>query len=228
VKIPAGPARGDTWRVRRTTWIDEDAIVWSHHLGARAGRPMVVFMHGFSGNEDDWSAWFSSVPDGVVGASLRAPAPVGDRWAWVRFDEPGMSTSRLVSGYAAAARGVGAWVERQDVERVALVGWSQGGAVAVQLLRQQPDRFVSAAVVAGFVADTTPHAGVRARRPAVWYGRGGRDDVITPAMARRSRRWLADHTSATIVDFPEDGHSLSPALVEGAVSFTAEALAVDR
>jgi hypothetical protein len=97
-----------------------------------------VFLHGFSGNEDDWSAWFPSLPDGVVGASLRAPAPVGDRWAWVRFDEPGMSTSRLLSSYAAAARGVGELIERR-------------------------------------------HAGIRASRPPVWYGMGGRDDVISPA-----------------------------------------------
>ena len=66
----------------------------------------VVFMHGYSGREDDWSAWFSALPEGVLGASLRAPVPVGDRWAWVRFDGPGMTTSRLRSDYAAAARGV--------------------------------------------------------------------------------------------------------------------------
>jgi len=210
--------------MRRSTPLDEGAIAWSHEPGARAGLPLVVFMHGFFGAEDDWSAWFSALPHGLVGASLRAPVPVGDRWAWVPFDGPGMTTSRLLSDYAAAARGVGAWVERQEADRVALVGWSQGGAVAVQLVRQQPERFGSAAVVAGFVANTAPHAGVRARRPAVWYGMGGRDDVISPARAARSRRWLADHTSATIVDFPDEGHLLSPRLVHAAVGFTASRL----
>ena len=205
----------------RSTPLDEDAIAWSRDAGGRAGAPLVVFMHGYSGREDDWSAWFSALPEGVLGASLRAPVPVGDRWAWVRFDGPGMTTSRLRSDYAAAARGVGAWVERQRADRVALVGWSQGGAMAVQLMRQQPDRFVSVAVVAGFVANTAPHAGVRARRPPVWYGMGGQDDVIAPARATRSRRWLADHTTATFVDFPDDGHLLSPGLVHGALDFTA-------
>ena len=205
----------------RSTPLDEDAIAWSHDAGARAGFPLVVFMHGYSGREDDWSAWFSALPEGVAGASLRAPVPVGDRWAWVRLDGPGMTTSSLRSDYAAAARRVSAWVERQQADRVALVGWSQGGAMAVQLVRQQPDRFVSAAVVAGFVAYTAPHAGDRARRPAVWYGMGDRDDVIAPARATRSRRWLADHTSATFADFPDDGHLLSPRLVHAALGFTA-------
>ncbi|MFL6081116.1 MAG: alpha/beta hydrolase [Ornithinibacter sp.] len=208
----------------RSTPLDERAIAWSHGPGTRSGLPLVVFMHGFSGREDDWSAWFSALPAGVVGASLRAPLPVGDRWAWVRFDGPGTTTSRLRSDYAAGARGIGAWLERQEADRVALVGWSQGGAMAVQLLRQHPDRFLSTAVVAGFVANTAPHAGLRARRPAVWYGMGGRDDVIPPARATRSRRWLADHTTATFVDFPDDGHLLSPTLVRAAMTFTAAAL----
>ncbi len=210
----------------RITTIDEDAIVWSQRPGARAGRPLIVFMHGFSADERDWSAWFSSLPHEVVSASLRAPAPVGGRWAWVRYDEPEVRTSRLRSEYAAAARGVVAWLERQNAEQVALIGWSQGGGMAVQLLRQHPDRFVSAAVVAGFVANTAPHAGLQARRPAVWYGIGGRDDVIPTATTTRSRRWLADHTTATIVDFPDEGHLLSPKLVDAAIAFTAAALGV--
>ena len=98
--------------MRRSTPLDEAPIVWSHEPGARGGLPLVVFMHGFFGNEDDWAAWFAALPDGVVGASLRAPVPVGDRWAWVHVAGAGMTTSRLLSDYAAAARGVGAWVER--------------------------------------------------------------------------------------------------------------------
>ncbi|WP_219470234.1 alpha/beta hydrolase [Nonomuraea rhizosphaerae] len=91
-----------------------------------------------------------------------------------------------------------AWLDRQDAERVALVGWSQGGALGVHLLRQRPERFVSVALVAGFVSDLRPHAGVRARRPPVWYGMGGCEDVIPPDLAAASRRWLAEHTSARL------------------------------
>jgi phospholipase/carboxylesterase len=210
--------------MRPTTPLDEDAIVWSHPRDRRAGRPLVVFMHGFYGHESDWSAWFPELPAGTVGVSLRGPTPVGERWAWVNFDQPRMTLSRTVSGLSAAARGVRAWIERQDAERIALVGWSQGGAMAVHLMRQQPARFVSAAVVAGFVADVRPHAGVRARRPPVWYGVGGRDDVISPPMQGRSRRWLAEHTAFTFADLPDEDHMLSPTLVGPALEFTAGAL----
>jgi phospholipase/carboxylesterase len=210
--------------MRAVTPIDEDAIVWSHPEGERAGRPLIVFMHGFYGHESDWSAWFPKLPPGTVGASLRAPAPVGERWAWVNFDQPGMTISRMVSGLAAAARGVHAWIDRQGAARVALVGWSQGGALAVHLLRQRPDRFAGAAVVAGFVADVRPHAGLRARRPPVWYGLGGRDDVIPPTAAERSRRWLREHATATLVELPDEDHMLSATFVGPALEFTASAL----
>ena len=93
---------------------------------------------------------------------------------------------------------------------------------------QKPARFVSAAIVAGFVANTAPHAGMGATRPAAWYGMGGRDDVITPAMVTRSRLWLPAHTTATIVDLPDDGHLLSSTLVDAAIAFTAATLHVEQ
>jgi phospholipase/carboxylesterase len=215
--------------MRATTPIDEDAVVWSHPARQRGRRPLVVFLHGFFGHESDWSAWFPELPAGTVAASLRGPAPVGERWAWVNFDQPGMTRSRVLTGLSAAARGVLAWIERQEADRISLVGWSQGGAMAVHLVRQRPDRFVSAAVVGGFVADVRPHAGLRARRPPVWYGVGGRDDVISPAMVAGSRRWLREHATATFADLPEADHMLSPTLVRPALAFTAESLApLDR
>jgi phospholipase/carboxylesterase len=210
--------------MRGETPIDADAVVWSHPEGERDGRPLVLFLHGYGGHESDWAAWFTHLTPGTVGASLRAPTQVAGGWAWAAFDQPGMTRSRVLSELSAAARGVLAWVERQHANRAALVGWSQGGALAVHLLRQRPDRFASVALVAGFVADTKPHAGVRARRPPVWYGMGGRDDVISPAMAARSRRWLVEHTTATLVDLPDEDHMLSPTFVGPALAFTAAAL----
>jgi phospholipase/carboxylesterase len=218
------PTPEDWPAMRAVTPIDEGAVVWSHPEGERDGRPLVLFLHGYGGRESDWAAWFTHLRPGTVGASVSAPARAADGWAWADFDQPGMTHSRVLRELSATARGVRTWVERLPVGRIALVGWSQGGALAVHLLRQQPDRFVSAAVVAGFVADTRPHAGVRARRPPVWYGMGGRDDVIPAAMAERSRRWLSEHTTATLVDLPDEDHMLSPTFVGPALAFTAAAL----
>jgi len=209
---------------RPITSLDEHAIAWSCSEAERAGRALVVFLHGYGGYESDWAPWLPALPAGAVGAALRGPVAVDQRWAWVDFAARGSTAASGVAALSACARGVLAWVDRQDAQRVALVGWSQGGALAVHLLRQRPQRFASAALVAGFVWDRRPHAGIRARRPPVWYGMGARDDVITPAMAAASRRWLAEHTDARVVDFPGETHMLSHAFADGALRFTADVL----
>jgi hypothetical protein len=53
---------------------------------------------------------------------------------------------------------------------------------------------------------------------------GGRDDVIPQAMVTPSRRWLAEHTDATIVDLPDEHHMLSRGYVRPALRFVATAL----
>ncbi|BDZ45780.1 hypothetical protein [Naasia aerilata] len=71
--------------MRRVTALDEDAILWSHPESQRAGRPLIVFLHGYYGRESDWNSSFAALPDGAVGATLRGPVPVSDRWAWAEF-----------------------------------------------------------------------------------------------------------------------------------------------
>jgi phospholipase/carboxylesterase len=204
--------------------LDEGAVAWSCPEGARAGRPLAVLLHGFGGHESDWAAWFHALPEGVVGAALRGPVKVDQRWGWVDFAARGSTAAASIAGLSVCARGVLAWLDRQEARPVALVGWSQGGALAVHLLRQRSQRFAAAALVAGFVWDRRPHAGVRTRRPPVWYGMGAHDDVITPAVDTASRDWLAEHTDAHFVDFPDETHMLSHAFVDGALRFIAEAL----
>jgi phospholipase/carboxylesterase len=201
-----------------TIQLDENAIVWSHSEAERARRPLLLCLHGGGGHEDDWAAWFPAIPAGYVAAALRGPVPVEQRWAWCGQYYP---TADGVPALSAAARGVLAWLDRQHAGHVSLVGWSQGGALAIHLMRQRPRRFDSAAVIAGFVWDRRPHAGVSARRPPVWYGMGGRDDVVPPAMAQASRRWLTAHTAARLVDLPDESHMLSGAFVDGAFRFIA-------
>jgi hypothetical protein len=54
---------------------------------------------------------------------------------------------------------------------------------------------------------------------------GGHDDVIPPSAARRSRRWLAEHVTATLVDLSNEDHMLSATFVRPALEFTGAALA---
>lgn len=195
-----------------------EAIAWSAPPESRAGRPLVVMMHGFYGHESDWTPAFGSLPAGAVGASLRAPVPIGERWAWVDFATQG------VGALSAAARGILEWLDELDAPTIALVGWSQGGAMAVHLMRQRPRRFAVAAMVGGFVWETRPHRGIADARPPVFSGMGEQDDVITPAMQRGSSAWLATHTRATERRYPGIGHELREPMVGDALGFVAEHL----
>jgi len=208
--------------------IDEEAVLWSAPEGERAGRPLVVLLHGFGHDETDWAQHFDSIPPGAVGASLRGPAATGRGWAWADFSGQKLRMAQGNRAMSAVARGVAGWIARQDASSVSLVGWSQGGALALHLLRKSPSAYVSCAVVAGYVWDRTPHAGVKRARPNVWYGLGDGDDVIAPRLAGSSRRWLAGHTDAVIADLDGEDHGLSLAFARRALRYTGEQLARER
>jgi phospholipase/carboxylesterase len=193
--------------------LDADAIV-------RAGSslpdaPLVVFLHGFGGNEHDWTPYFDLIPSSFAAAALRGPVALGDRWAWVHFGDG----QGGLGAFSAAARGVHAWLDTLGARRVVLVGWSQGAAMAIHLARQRPDRFDAVVMGAGFVWELRPHAALRARRLPVWYGIGTDDEVIPPRMVRSARRWLAETTELTEVEYPGARHLLTPALAHDAIAY---------
>jgi phospholipase/carboxylesterase len=193
--------------------LDTSAAVWSAPVEKRAGKPIVVMMHGYYGNELDWSAHFDRLPEGVVGVSLRAPIAVGERWAWVDFNKNGSVD------LPASRRGVRAWLDTLDTTSIALMGWSQGGAMALHLLRQDPRRFEFAVSVGGFAWDTRPIRRVADARPPVFFGRGAEDDVIPPSFTRRSLEWLRTHTDLTEHVYPGVGHELDDRMLDDAFAF---------
>ena len=127
---------------------------------------------------------------GVI-ASLRAPRAAGPGFAWYDLD-PELNASRIDGGDA-AVRGILHWLDAQSSSSVGVLGFSQGGAMAVHLLRHAPERFAWAVSLAGFVleGDAPADARLAAQRPPVFWGRGTADEV-TPRWQRmriRRRSW---------------------------------------
>ncbi len=111
-----------------------------------------------------------------------------------------------------SAHAVLAWIrDAVGEEPVGLLGFSQGGAVALQTLRVAPDAVWFAVVLAGYAAGgALPGDAVLAeRRPPVFWGRGAADDVIPAALVDATAQWLPGHSELSGRVYPGLTHSIS-------------------
>lgn len=218
--------------------IDPDVVQWTVPEGERAGTPLLVAMHGVGSNEHDLLGLAPALPSGWTTASLRAPLPWGPGYAWYPLGTPGSPDPGLVD---VAAAEVLAWVDgvAADHPRIGLLGFSQGGSMALQLLRHRPDAFAFAVSLSGFVVPAAPATPddrdggddrdgshdrddrLAAVRPRVFLGHGDADPVIPPAATARTSAWAAAHTDVTDRTYPGLPHTVSAAELEDVARFVA-------
>lgn len=216
-----------------TAVVDPAAVLWSAPPDERAGRPLLVLLHGFGSNEKDLFGLAQYVPDRFVVASLRAVGANAMGYEWFALG-PELSgaaghvqserTDRLrEEGTNRAAEAVRAWLREvaEPFTGVALAGFSQGGAVAAQVLRQQPDLVDAVAILSGFVApgELDGDAELADRRPPVMWSRGDADQVIAPYLVERTAAWLPEHSTPTARTHPGLGHAISADTLGDLVTF---------
>jgi len=190
--------------------IDADAVQWSAPERERAGRPLLVLLHGIGSHEGDLFGLSPHLPLDPVIASLRAPLHEGNGYAWFERGGAAEAASRIAQADA-AARGILRWLDTTDATSTGLLGFSQGGAMALQLMRLAPERFAYAVQLSGFVLGPT-HAGdaaLAARRPPVFWGRGTADPVIPAELIAVTSAWLPAHTTATERIYEDLAHAVS-------------------
>jgi phospholipase/carboxylesterase len=190
--------------------LDTEAIIWSTPERERAERPLLVLMHGYASHEGDLFAMSPGLPLGFAVASVRAPIAENGGWAWFsRADN--VAGDPEPAHVDAAASAVLAWLDTLEYSSVSLLGFSQGAAVALQLLRHDPRRFAATVALSGFVARGTSDgdAELALQRPAVFWGRGTDDAVIPAASIERTAEWLPAHADAEIHIYEQLGHSIS-------------------
>jgi len=204
--------------------LDTSAILWSAPERERAGRPLLLLLHGYGSHEGDLFGLSPQLPLQPVIASVRAPLPVGQGFAWAPLAS--QADAATVSASAdAAARAILDWLDTTESTSVGLLGFSQGGAVALQLLRSAPERFAYAAVLSGFaVAPGRDHehpgdAALAERRPPVFWARGTVDTVITPDKIDYTDAWLPEHSTLTQRIYEGLAHSISKAELDDVNAF---------
>lgn len=205
------------------TPIEADAVLWSATEVDRTGRPLLLIFHGYGSHEGDLFGLAPHLPLQPVIAALRAPLPAGQGWAWFPIDDPG---NPAVSPVDAAVAGVLAWLDGLAVPptSVGLLGFSQGAAMTLQLMRADPDRFSFAVQLSGFVAsgDRDGDDRLAERRPPIFWGRGTADQVIPPSAIDRTQAWLPGHSTLTERIYEGMPHSISQDELGDVVAFLRE------
>lgn len=192
--------------------VDPAAVLWSVPPEERGDRPVLVLLHGYAADERDLFGLVPYLPDGIVVASVRAP--LAPPWptpgaSWYPIEglngrDPGEITR--------AAEGLLEWIRKAVGTRpVGLLGFSQGGAVALQTLRVDPDAVSYVVVLAGYAAggEAPGDAVLAERRPPVFWGRGSHDDVIPPHLIDVTAQWLPSHSELRGRVYPGLTHSVS-------------------
>ncbi len=187
--------------------LDDDAVLWSHPESERAGRPLLLLLHGRGSNEGDLVS-LSDQFRGFVIASLRAPIPEGPGFSWFRMTMPGNPPQADVD---AAADSVLAWVDAQAFTpaSIGMLGFSQGGVISLQALRRAPSRVAFALNLSGFVAAGDEQGDDAIARHPVFWGRGDADVVIGPEAIARTQDWLPGHVDLTAKVYAGVAHSIS-------------------
>jgi phospholipase/carboxylesterase len=159
----------------------------------------VLLLHGFGSSERDLPGIVAQLGVDAPMASLRAPLELGEgAYAWFPLDAELQITREPVED---ATNIVWQWVdEKVDPEtKLIVVGFSQGGCMATQLLRTRPERIADTVILSGFVLDGPQPADARlaTERPAVFWGRGTADVVIPPALVAVASARLGALTTLT-------------------------------
>ncbi|SDY46716.1 alpha/beta hydrolase [Herbiconiux ginsengi] len=219
--------------------LDDDAVVWSvpgEEISERlASEPLVVVMHGRGSHENDLASLFPLLPEGVVYASVRAPlpgAPYGiGGWTWFPPGEPANPSIETID---AAGHAVLAWLDRVEATfgappAIAGLGFSQGGAMSIHLMRLAPHRFAAAVNLSGFSASGTlsGDADLAARRPPLFWGRDEADPVIAASGIDRTSAWAPGHFMVTARLYPGVGHGISPQELADVSAFLRDVLPLD-
>ena len=216
--------------------IDSSVVRWSvprnEVASALADRPLLIMMHGYGSNEGDLFSLAQFLPSEFVVASLRGQSPSGPGFSWFHITPDPVTgmIDRDIHEVNSSTVSLLAWIDDLEAEvgelpRIAVLGFSQGGVMALQLLRHSPERFTAGIVLAGFAVDDETQAGIErdarlaAVLPPVFWARDPHDPVIHQDLVAFTRKWLPEHSTLDARLYSNVGHSISVEEIEDVAGF---------
>jgi phospholipase/carboxylesterase len=177
--------------------------------------PVALLLHGYGSNMRDLPSLMNFLP-GMPWVSLQAPLDAGNGgFAWAPLKDPGNPAKDDVEPSTAA---LWDWIDANlpPAAPLVVIGFSQGGLMATQLLRTRPSRIAATVILAGFVlaAKQPADSELTTSKPRVIYCRGVNDQVISADAVSRTESWLARCTSAKVKTYEGLGHSIDERVME--------------
>ncbi len=210
-KSTMSEGRGRMGAMSNLDAIDADSVLWSARAEARAGRPVVVLLHGYGSDERDLFGLVPHLPDEFVYVAVRAPlTPPWPAPGYSWYPIEGLD-GRSGESVTAGAEKLLAWLDEQDIGDVGVLGFSQGGAIALQSMRLRPERFAFAINLSGYAAagELPTDAALAKRRPPVFWGRGTHDEVIPAPLIEHTTAWLPGVVDLSGRVYTGLGHAVS-------------------
>ena len=196
--------------------LDPSAVVWSRD--DRSDRPLLVMLHGLGANEHDLLPFVPALPAELVVASVRAPLEHAPGAAWF----PTEHTPQLPRQVDDAADALVRWIEAQAGHTsIGILGFSQGGAIAVHVLRRRPRLADYVVSLSGFLPGQADDAALAEARPPLFAGYGLADDVVPAAWSEMLIDWAKPLTDLEVHRYPGLGHAVSEQELADAAAFVA-------
>lgn len=200
-----------------------DVLYSKGEARANTRLPLFLLLHGWGSNERDLADLMRYVAPYNDYVSLRAPlelpsadgAADSDAFTWFHDCVP--TGEHLDRDAYAAAVAINGWVDKHipsDRDIVPL-GFSQGGVLAVHLLRIRPERYRASVCLSGFLAPGQVQGcapaddRLAAMEIPVFYGYGSADTVIPRYELYATDAWLEEHTWLTSHEYRGLDHAVS-------------------
>ena len=188
---------------------------WSQPPEQRAGRPVVVALHGRGAGEQSLAVLAPDLGD-VVLACPRGPWPEGLGAAWWQMHAIGYPVAASLARTRARLL---RWLDDEvGAAPVSLLGFSDGATTAGDLLLAEPGRFRAAALLGGALPWGTgpPATQGRLRGRDVLLSYGELDAVIPRDLLERTGRYLLEESGARaeVVVEPALAHFVSTGQVQ--------------
>ncbi len=190
-------------------------------------RKVLLMLHGWTGDENVMSVFGRKIPEDYWLLSPRGPVkadPAG--YGWLAGGSP---KNAKFSDYTIATdeldRQVKHWLEflRISINKISIMGFSQGGAMALCYLLRHPDQVERVACLAGFL----PAAVEEGLNPQslsgkpVFIGHGSLDETIPIVLAQSAATVLQSLGAEVVFCQDEVGHKLGSECFKGLEAFFA-------